>query len=522
MAQQKNPFDRLETKDASLELTPSQVEALRMLDTYQEHVLGEREDFGEHAHRTADLAWVFAGNDLPPQAIVAAYLHDLYDRSVGDDIDKSAVASMCLEEYFNGLSAEDGEYIMSLVNDMVEIEDIASAYRNLGGFGSEVVESDQGLWTREAPGIPLDDMFQLSKDVNIESVLIKSCEMLDNLHNPADDHVASAHDVYETESFYAPLCEVLGYDGLAMELRSHATQNRLIRQGKENQMYPVVRTLNEMRQLGPQSVLARLADEPDDFDLMYVVNQPKYIEKYSDTSYESVQLGEFSLQVDGRVMAGNWRIKSVGSLLKKLDRNVERTKSGESVEVPMDVMGMTVISNDIDTMAKDFRATVMRVAEGGSLIPQRAPSKRHPFVVQGDREYIDRVCAELGEDFVSSHVDVIENEKGYRVSKFTCLGEDDMPIEMQFVTKADRESARVGEWAHIFHKLKESGITYSSEEKKLAAKQLWEIRERKKHLHDHPDQVRINPRSAIRGARAMMALRRNCELQRRSMVGDNS
>lgn len=524
--QDRDPLDQSQSrgyqdKDAALELTPSQELALRMVDTYQKNAQNERADFGEHARRTGDMAHVFARHDLPSQAIDAAYIHDLYGRSVGDDIDQSAIASMCLGEYFNGIDEEDALYIISLVNDMIEIEDIATTYRGKERLEGELGEDNSELWTREAPEIPLDEMLQLAQDVNIESVILKSCEMLDNLHNPPEADVSAVHDVYEAESFYAPLCEVLGYDGLAMELRSHAAQNRLIRQGKQDQMIPVARFLYEMRQLGPQSVLGKLADDTDDYDVLHVIEKPRYIEKYSDTSYESIQLGEFSLQVDERIMAGNWRIKSAGSLLKKLSRNVEHASLDDQVEVPMDIMGMTVISADTDTVAKDFKAVAHRVNETEGLIPQKAPSKTHPFVVQGDRGYIDRVCAELGEEFVANNVNIIENDKGYRVSKFTCLGEDAMPIEMQFVTKADRESARVGEWAHIFYKLKESGVTYTPEEKSVYAGRLKkDIHQRKAHLHDHPDRIVTNPRSAMRGRRAMMSLRRFCAIQQRQLQED--
>lgn len=491
-------------KDASLELTPTQEVAVGVVDRYAQMAPNERENFSEHARRTADLVHVFAGEDLPSKAIDAAYLHDLYDRATGDDPEKKKLAADGVMEYFNNphLTNKQKEYVGALVNDMAVIEDTAMWYReNEGEYDYQ--EDDPEIWDKEAPPIPLDDMFTLSKTVNIESVLLKSCEMLDNLHNPAETNVAMMQDIHEAESFYAPLCEVLGYDGLAMELRSHAKQNRLMNQGGEvsDVMIEVAHFCHEMRELGPQSVLRHFADE-DDYEISSVVNKPRYIDKYSETSYETVELGEFAIDAGDRLLTGNWRIKSVGSLMGKLLR---KDRNGG---MPMDVMGMTVISPDEEGVAKDFAYMARRTIESETLRPQKAPSKKHAFVVQGDRAYIDRMCAELGEEFVQNNVDIIENDKGYRVSKFTCLGEDDMPIEMQFVTKEDRKAGRVGKWAHIFHKLKESGISYSEARKAQYAEYLQEIHRRKEHMNAGADELVVNPHSLVYARREMQKLQK--------------
>ena len=494
--------ERASQVEPSLELTPSQEKALTAVDRYAAASIGERDNFAEHARRTADIVHVFAGNDLPSKAIDAAYLHDVYDRATGEDTHNMLQASAQLAEYFanSDISEKEAEYVMSLINDMTIIEDTATLYREMDETVHQLRDDDPELWTREAPAIPLDDMFQVSKNVNIESVLIKSCEILDHLHHPAHENLSAAHDIYEAESFYAPLCEVLGYDGLAMELRSHAKQNRLFYQGKGDLVVNVARFCYDMRRLGPQSVLNKFANE-EDFSVSNVVNQPRYIDKYSDTSYETVELGEFALDMDGQLMTGNWRIKSVGSLAGKLLR------SDRSGEAPMDVMGMTVISEDVDRVAQDFSTMSRHVMKSDALHPQKAPSKQHAFVVQGDRAYIDRICQELGEVFVEQNVDIIENADGYRVSKFTCLSEDSMPIEMQFVTKADRKAGRVGKWAHIFHKLKECGVTYTEEQKVVYASWLEQIYERKCHMNEHGAEPVVNPQSLVQGRRAMRNLR---------------
>lgn len=492
----------LKDKEAALELTPSQEVALKAVDFYAEHAQNERPNFGEHARRTADLAYVFAGNDLPSKALDAAYLHDVYDRARGDDDARRQLAAENMSVYFDqpDMTTEERDYVQSLMNDMTTIEDTANWYRETDET-YEYDENDPEIWNKTAPPIPLEDMFTLSKSVNIESVLLKSCEMLDNLHNPAETNVAAMQDIHEAESFYAPICEVLGYDGLAMELRSHAKQNRLLNQGEQGQdvVKNVALFCYEMRHLGPQSVLNKFASE-DDYEVSTVVNKPRYIEEYSDTSFETVELGEFALAIDERVLTGNWRIKSVGSLAGKLLRE------DRAPEAPMDVMGMTVISEDTRTLAGDFALMCKRTVEAEGLTPNKAPSKEKAFFVQGDQAFIDTVCEdlrqELGEEFVTQEVQCNKKLEGYQVAKFTCKGDDDMPIEMQFVTKEDRKSGRVGKLAHIFHKQLENGIEYTDEQKTMYALQLEQIYERKRHMIEHGEELTVNPQSLIHSRRA--------------------
>lgn len=496
---QVSSSSRVHEAFAAFEATPSQEAALQSIDTYLDLVGDERDEFAKHARRTEDLVQVFAGDYMPSKAIDAVLLHDIGDRATGGDARRIEAASAAFVEYLTSpeVGEKEGEYVVSLIKDMTTIEDTATQYREMGEPELHLREGDPNIWSKETPAIPLDDMFTLSKNVNIESVIIKSCEMLDNLHHPAKTDLAVMHDIFEAESFYAPVCEVLGYDGLAMELRSYAQQIRLVNQGHEDLVVNVKRFCHEMRRLGPESVLSKLAPV-ENFNVSRVVNQPRYIDEASDVPYESVDLGEFALDLDGRLLAGNWRIKSVGSLANKII-------SSDQKEMPMDVMGVTVISEDTDTVASDFSTVVRHTVESSSLTPKNAPSKEHPFIVQGDTEYINAVCArmseELGEDFVNEHVQKINKENGYRVSKFTCLGDDSMPIEMQFVTKEDRKEGRVGEWAHIFHKQRANGIEYSDEELAIYASQLKQIHERKKHMKVGDESLMVNPRSLIQGRR---------------------
>lgn len=213
----------------SVELTPSQKIAIDVTEKYVNETQNERSELIEHARRTADLVHVFIGEDMPSKAVDAALLHDIGDRVNGGDAKKKGPASAALVNYLTDPSIQEEEalYVVSILKDMVTIEDSATQYREDDEHKIGLNENDPDFWSKQTPSIPLDAMFEISQNTNIESVLIKSCEILDNLRYPAKTDLATMHDILEAESFYAPFCEILGYDGLAMEIRSYATQSTL-------------------------------------------------------------------------------------------------------------------------------------------------------------------------------------------------------------------------------------------------------------------------------------------------------
>ncbi|NLA42658.1 hypothetical protein GX865_00650 [Candidatus Saccharibacteria bacterium] len=517
MKMHKKPAERMSASyfdseavldNTPFEATPSQKVALRVIDDYINLVDDERSNFVEHAYRTADLVHVFAGGHMPSKAVDAVLLHDLGDRATGGDMQKIKFASAAFVDYLTSpeVNEEDSDYVVSLISDMTMIEDTATQYRELDEPRLHLKGDDPDIWSKQTPQIPLDEMFNLSKNVNIESIIIKSCEMLDNLHHPAKTNISVMHDIFEAESFYAPICEVLGYDGLAMELRSYAKQIRWSNLGYEDLLLNTKHFCYEMRRLGPESVFDKYADKQD-YSIYRVINQPLFIDKDSEVPYETVDLGEFALDLKGRLLSGNWRIKSVGSLADKI---ISSKSKVNSEYVPMDVMGTTIISEDQSTVAEDFADMVRHTVNSDGLQPHKALSKDKPFYIQGDKKYIDKVleqvACQMGEDFAKNQVETKTCVGGYRVSKFTCLGEDNMPIEMQFVTKEDRRAGRVGEWAHIFHKQKSSGVEYSEEELAMYASQLEQIYERKRHMDAEDGEFMINPRSHVRGRRTKQNL----------------
>ncbi len=458
----------------------------------------------DRSNRLRDYVNVFAGGMLPPEALDAAALYDLMAESTKSAAAMQAVASARMDYYSApGTRRGSEQYVAALINDMAHIDSEAKWYRNHKAY-IEHTSGHYDIWEHPLPPAAIKDMARLGSEVNLESVIIKACEQLDGLvlavngmvkgqYQPGEQDLATLEAVIEAESFYGPLCETIGFDGLAMELRSQARQLRMFRQGKGDIVMQAYDICREGRQYGPQAVLGNLAQFGGDFAISSVVNEPEYNRHYADgMPYASVQLGEFALDLgDGVAMAGNWRLKSVGSLAYKMAQ--------PGAELPMDVMGLTAISDDPAELARNFAAVVERTASSPRLEPRPAPSKEKWAIVQGDDEYIATVCSQLSPAFIADNVQIISRPSGYKVAKFTCLGAGgNLPVEMQFVTKADRRNGRTGEDAHIFHKAGADGVSYTAEQRRQAAPDLAELNRRAQHMVAHHGELTINPRSLYR------------------------
>ena len=275
---------------------------------------------------------------------------------------------------------------------------------------------------------------------------------MDNLQYPSSKRESAVlQDVLEAESFYAPILEAMGYEAFAAELRSVAKVRRLIGQGKED----LVKSAKEIQDRVLQVGMDKIADKifgVNDGTINYAIR------KDEDSGEYSTHMGEFAADTKyGNMVAGNWRIKTVGSLADKL-------KGGDGI---MDIVGMMVISRDRETTACDFAHFIAdRLKE---FRPVCARSKNRPVYIQGTKEYVDAVeqnLRELGvgsdEYLVKIDTDEKREQRGYsiyEISKVTfAVDVDDVevPVEIQFITKDERRRARTGEVSHIAYKYLQS------------------------------------------------------------------
>ena len=449
----------------------------KVLNGYISCTEGEREDFKDHAYRVYKIVKAYTGDDLPPEAASLSLIHDVADRMFNKESTKyndtwARSAADALYKFMDdeNVSHEQLKYSACLLADMAEIEQSAAHHRRLMAKIAEeesnedyqeiyplVAERHTGKvspkqWAIAQPLLDLDDMRLEMDKVNIEAFIIKGAEIMDNLQHPSSERESAVlQDVLEAESFYAPILEAMGYEAFAAELRSVAKVRRLIGQDKEDLVKSAKETQDRVLQVGMDKIADNIFGV-NDGTINYAIR------KDEDSGEYSTHMGEFAADTKyGNMVAGNWRIKTVGSLADKL-------KGGGGI---MDIVGMMVISRDRETTACDFAHFIAdRLKE---FRPVCARSKNRPVYIQGTKEYVDAVeqnLRELGvgsdEYLVKIDTDEKREQRGYsiyEISKVTfAVDVDDVevPVEIQFITKDERRRARTGEVSHIAYKYLQS------------------------------------------------------------------
>ena len=449
----------------------------KVLDSYISCTEGEREDFKDHAYRVYNIVKAYTSDDLPPEAASLSLIHDVADRMFNKESTKyndawAKSAADALYKFMDdeNISHNQLKYSACLLADMAKIEQSAAHhrrqmaeiakeesneyYRKIYPLVAErsMDEVSPEQWVIAQPLLDFNHMGMEMDKVNIESFIIKGAEIMDNLQHPSSKRESAAlQDVLEAESFYAPILEAMGYEAFAAELRSAAKIRRLIGQNREELIESAKETQDRVLQVGVDKIADKIFGV-NDGTINYAIR------KNEDSGEYSTHMGEFAADTKyGNMVAGNWRIKTVGSLADKL-------KGGDGI---MDVVGMMVISRDRKTIARDFAHFIAdRLKE---FRPVCARSKNRPVYIQGTKEYVDIVERNLRELGVSSDeylVKIDTDEKCekrgysiYEVSKVTFAVDIDgveTPVEIQFVTKDERRSSRVEEKSHLIYKYLQS------------------------------------------------------------------
>lgn len=452
----------------------------------------------EQALRTADNVYMFASELLPGAAIDSAILSTVLDEGIySDDFQKLDLASMALAEYLTQNDAQQkpnqDEYVMSMINDINLIDQrVNEALDSSLETDSEFL-NDELIWSLEAPNVPIDLMSELANMTNLEAFIVKSCQELAKLHDNdlVETNIISV--IMKVESFYAPACEILGFDALAMEMRSACTQVRFRELGKDELVDSIKRQTSSIRRNQIKDVFNEISDEKEGSAYNYSANMSK-LDALQET--EPVALGEFAVEVNDKIYSGNWRVKSVGSILKKLDRYDDVEPGVDFKNYLMDVLGMTVIEKDEQAVADAFVTWVEKIDSSQNCKFQPAPSKEKSIIIQGDDRYINLVQTEFDQDFFDRNVQVIRKPNGYRVSKMTFVGPNNLPTEVQFMTKQDRKKGRIGESSHILYKQGTDEI----DEAELShyASLLRQVFERKAKMLEAKDNLNLNSGSKSR------------------------
>ena len=449
----------------------------KVLDGYISCTKGEREDFKDHAHRVYKIVKAYTGDDLPPEAASLSLIHDVADRMFNKKSTKyNDVWARNAADALYGFMDDDNvshdqlKYSACLLADMAKIEQSAAHHRKLMAEIAEEKSNDDyretyslvaerymgkvspDQWRVAQPLLDLNHMRMEMDKVNIEAFIIKGAEIMDNLQYPSSKRESAVlQDVLEAESFYAPILEAMGYEAFAAELRSVAKVRRLIGQGREDLVENAKEIQDRVLQVGIEEIADKIFGI-NDGAISYAIR------KDEDSGEYSTHMGEFAADTKyGNMVAGNWRIKTVGSLADKL-------KGGDGI---MDIVGMMVISRGRETTACDFAHFIAdRLKE---FRPVCARGKNRPVYIQGTKEYVDIVEQNLrkldvGSDEYLVKIDTDEKceKRGYsiyEISKVTFdvdVDDVEIPVEIQFITKDERYRARTGEVSHIAYKYLQS------------------------------------------------------------------
>lgn len=451
---------------------------LALKEYFRGEGVNEREDLAVHAERTMKLVEEFAGLKLPPEAIHAVLLHDVVDRFHNRDSQKCTperrqAAGLALADVFTnprtGMTCEQGSYVASLLADFILVEEVSGRHRlqvantipeNIREIITDRYEGSvpAEAWRQIEPFVDVEQMAEFLDKTNIEAVIIKACELLDNMRYPSSSREsAKLQDVLEAESFYAPLCEVMGFDGLAASLRSQAHIIRLKGQGKRKLIEEIREQYETIRQVGVRNLVNTIFGTEQ-------VETEAAVGPRSEESCpnRSIHIGDFLAQ-NGKEVEGKYRLKTVGSWAAKVH---EARQNGKPEYTPMDVLGLTVISDTVEDQAHDFVKFLERIDITPALHLKRAASKSSAICVHGTVDYVTTVRQEMEqrgfdigrcEFVVQDDESVKQRGQKYQVSKVTFLMDHPevdkgVPVEVQFVTRDERRRSRTGEVAHIIYK----------------------------------------------------------------------
>lgn len=477
----------------------------------------ERKDFRQHAERVAQLVDSFAGDMVPKQAIIAAAMHDLADRvhPYGRKYTaENRMAQVALMDILTGPTTHgtaDVYYTTTLLSDMVALESKMDEVRTrmswkqvqqgdtTPGLVSALMYDRPGalppeVWEQVAPEINLQDKLEFIEQTNVEAVLIKSCEMIDNLQHPGQRSDSSLlRDTVEVESYLGPLVEIMGFEGLSAAMRSEAIITRFKATGKEQVIGAAREQIDRIREAGVEGLVSKVLTVGRPEALRDQVVTRRVVKEIPGK--RPVVMGEFAVETDdGTLLAGNYRLKTVGSLAKKIDRG--------NLHQPMDMVGMMVIANDHQELIDQYVAFASQMIDDGDIQLEAAGSHNRALYVQGSPEFTRQLEQRMHAAGLLEQVEIKTDDPAkreqrghgiYEVAKMTFYmqhGDISVPTELQFVTKQERDRARLGEVSHIGYK---AGGGLSSQD----AARMREIYRRKEYAAG--DGTEINPRTKSRG-----------------------
>lgn len=457
--------------------------------------------------------------------------HPIYDaiamseigNNVFDDM-LSGTAKRALKTYYINNKQRSGNYkrgkdVFTLLDDRLRLQeywqDQVGILYNMSQYKNEAIENsdpqyyekrdnlfcniinhlyskklepiaDPEVWVCPPEYVKPEALLDSVKRINLETVLIQSTQTLAWIRNRLDlqnNNIEKTNDTPEmlrqitmAQSLLAPICELLGYDGLAMSLESSAWQVRLRNSGNQQYIEKARKILNSLEDVEEiEQLIAKTTD--------YLVDESNHDKSFHyHKDRHGILFGEgicYPNFLDNREVDIRWRRKSTGSLAKKIfEGGKGRTLS--------DVIGLTYIMENDEDMLKVFKKIINQsTSSADENQPKLNSGAGKPIKIGSSSEsFIEgfwSIISELGAQDIS-HIQKSDND--FRDVKIRILDSNKVPYEIQLATKESRKENRIGTAAHIFYKQRKDPTV----EDLLA---VLSIHNRREHIGDH----KMNPYS---------------------------
>lgn len=430
------------------------------------------------------------GKDLSPRTYEAIHLASLIYESTSPDPKRRALALQALKEFVSN-KPNKSEYVPPFTADIRKINSFLDHHWDHTSESMTYTENDDepterqysNPWACSHEIIPLRDVLELVSEapndivknpggVNIESILLGAglaYETLRNAGRVSEDQLLRT--VYDVDTFYRPLLEIIGYDGFVMALKREVILIRMSRNGGKydgitQESLDLARDM--LRKLPPAKKIPGVVDNVVSKLTLKDVDSESILR---DTSGHGIQFG--TGRVSERDMldiedSGSepifdairyiWRIKSDTEIARKIAKQIKQQKQAGLKDIVIspitDILGITVVVPSIDTLSDQFLLAVSRTTDAVSLQPTHTPGRPTAFHAKGE-DVIASVDIDFGSVSNGEELDKKQSFNNHKVAKITLQLTPDgdeypVPVEIQFQTKEHRIDARVGPAAHTF------------------------------------------------------------------------
>ncbi len=451
------------------------------------HVLADRQSA---MATTNTLIADFCDNYLTPQTYHAAMLSEQADGLRSPQHEQHALRSLRAYRTESQEPHEDQHFIFGLLSDREVIDDFwrthaARTYANdperlalyMDRENSLTVPRD--VWRQRALGSRVTDILKIRSEygVNIESLLIGSAEAQQWLNSDkAQDNTETYQRIHMAKTLYAPLSEIISFDGMGMALQSQSELLQLEFSGRQD-IVMLARIIAEM-QGDPTAI-----EERTQVMLEAVLGENVHKQVLTHTASHGIVIGEgIGTHNEHRVV---WRAKTVGGIARKLcqlgldklppeviaamiarpPEHLIKELLGRG-KMPIDIIAATVLTQTPEQIGRELRAILDRASHDPRIKLTPSPSRDKPLHVKGNPAHLHGVARGMGyrdADEMKHDVDVKDGE--YHVGKVTLRFQrwgEPLPLlaEVQFNTEVDRVDARIGSASHAQYRLAEGEEYY--------------------------------------------------------------